>query len=217
MMRILQSLLVPVVLGSILFGSAGRWDVPFFWGFIAVLSLAAWTVVATTDPDLLRERAHPAPGGEDRALRSRALPFFLAHLVAAGLDVGRFHWSSAMPTTVQAAALLGLAGAMALDVWSIRTNRFFSPVVRIQEERGHHIITSGPYRWLRHPGYAAAVVMMICSGAALGSWWSMAPLVVPLLLIVRRTALEDRFLRANLGGYAEYSSRVPWRLLPWIW
>ena len=96
-------------------------------------------------------------------------------------------------------------------------NPFFSPVVRIQEERGHHVITAGPYRLVRHPGYVAISVLMLASGVVLGSWLSVVPMAVLVLLVLRRTALEDRFLHEHLDGYVEYARHVRYRLLPGIW
>ena len=105
---------------------------------------------------------------------------------------------------------------MILCVWAMAVNRFFSPVVRLQEERGHRLVTDGPYRYIRHPGYAG-ILLSACVGVALGSWWSLLPLVVAMGLILRRTALEDRFLRASLEGYASYAEQVRYRLVPGIW
>ena len=96
-------------------------------------------------------------------------------------------------------------------------NRFFSPVVRIQEERGHHLITEGPYRFIRHPGYAGMLLAFAGVGPALGSWWSLVPLVPVVLLILRRLLIEDRYLHEHLEGYAGYAQRVPYRLLPGVW
>jgi protein-S-isoprenylcysteine O-methyltransferase Ste14 len=104
-----------------------------------------------------------------------------------------------------------------LSVWAVRTNRFFSPVVRIQSDRGHHVIDTGPYRFLRHPGYAGLLLSAACGAAALGSWWSLLPLVPSVFLFVRRTGMEDRFLRADLTGYADYAERVQYRLVPGVW
>jgi protein-S-isoprenylcysteine O-methyltransferase Ste14 len=96
-------------------------------------------------------------------------------------------------------------------------NRFFSSVVRIQSDRGHQLVTGGPYGWIRHPGYLAALLQGISSGIALGSWVSMIPVVGMLPLLFVRTVREDRFLRGNLPGYLEYAQRVRYRMLPGIW
>ncbi len=217
-MRIAMRLILAMaLLVALLFGCAGRWDLPFFWAYLGLM--AVWPIVAvgSMDPDLVKERMHPAPGGQDRHLRFTVLPFFVAQLTVAGLDVGRFHWSDSLPGWLQMVGLGGLVLCLSLSTWSIRTNRFFSPVVRIQAERGHHLVTSGPYGWIRHPGYAAAFSMCFIYSVVLGSWLSLIPITPAALLIIRRTILEDRFLRERLEGYVEYSSRVRYRLLPGVW
>ena len=173
--------------------------------------------VLVIDRDLLRERAKPGPGGIDRKLRFILVPFSAAHLVIAGLDVGRFHWSGHMAVGIQIAGVVGLAASMSLSVWAAAVNRFFSPVVRIQSERGHHVVTSGPYRWIRHPGYTAVLGSILCSGPALGSWWSMLALVPTFVMLFRRTSLEDRYLHERLDGYADYAKRVRHKLVPGVW
>lgn len=209
-------LVITILLGS-LFGPAGRLDLPYFWVWAAVLIGATLVGALVFDRELLSERLRPGPSGEDRHLRFAMLPFLLGHLVLAGLDVGRFQWSTRIPVRIQTFALAGLVLSMSLTVWAAKINRFFSPVVRIQSERGHHLVKAGPYRWIRHPGYAAAFGAIICSGPALGSWWSMAPLAVPLVLILRRTIIEDRFLHQHLDGYRDYAAHVRYRYFPWIW
>ncbi len=213
----LRGALVPPVLIAVLFGSAGRLDLPWFWAYAGVLLAATIAGPCFVDRGLMQERLRPAPGGVDRRLRAWASPFFFAHLILAGLDVGRFHWSDMVPTWLRAAALPGLGLGFVVALWAMHVNPFFSPVVRIQSERGHRVITGGPYRWIRHPGYCASMVMFPCGALVLGSWWSLAPLGVALLLVLRRIAIEDRYLHANLAGYVEYAGRVRYRLLPRIW
>jgi protein-S-isoprenylcysteine O-methyltransferase Ste14 len=200
-----------------LFISAGRVDLPFFWAYIGVLFVSMTIGLRLVDPDLMRERVKPGPGGTDRSLRLRAMPLLLAHLIIAGLDAGRFRWTQSITPAVQIAALVVLAAGMALSLWAMHVNRFFSPVVRIQSERGHHVITGGPYRFIRHPGYLAALLMMLAGGPALGSWWSMVPQIPMLGMILRRVLIEDRFLHAELDGYGGYAQRVRHRLIPGIW
>jgi protein-S-isoprenylcysteine O-methyltransferase Ste14 len=169
------------------------------------------------DPGLIKERLRPGRNARDAATRTIGQAASLAHCVIAALDVGRFHWSDDVPAVAQGVGfvLFVLAGAAA--VWAMSLNPFFSPVVRIQEERGHHVITAGPYRLVRHPGYVAISVLMLASGVALGSWVSVLPMAVLVLLVLRRTALEDRFLHEHLDGYVEYAQRVRYRLLPGVW
>lgn len=213
----LPSMMGLSVLAGALFVSAGRLDIPFFWACLAVMAVGGIVVVSQMDPGLRDERVRPGPGGVDRHLRVTVLPLFIVHLVVAGLDVGRYEWSGRLPVAVQVVALMEIIVSIAFSAWAVRTNRFFSPVVRIQQERGHHVVTSGPYRWIRHPGYAAVLYWMMASGPALGSWYSMIPLVPALGLILRRAIIEDRFLHEHLDGYVDYAGRVRYRLVPGLW
>lgn len=218
MIRYVPRLVLAIVLPiAILFGSAGRWDLPFFWAFIALIVAAMLLTAGLADKGLLRERAKPGPGGVDRKLPLAMLPFYAGHLIIAGLDVGRYQWSGRIPVGIQIAALCGLACASGLSIWAIAVNRFFSPVVRVQSERGHHVVKTGPYRWVRHPGYVSALASMLCSGPALGSWWSMLVLTPLWVLALRRAVIEDRYLHEHLEGYADYASEVKCRLVPGIW
>ncbi len=214
---LLRWLAFTTLLLTLLFGLTGRTDLPMFWAYAGVQSLLALAAVLTIDPDLARERRHPGPGGVDR-MRPLWIGFlYFAHLVIAALDVGHFHWSDRVPPEVRMPALFLFAASMALVVWAMAVNRFFSPVVRIQSERSHHLVTSGPYGAVRHPGYLGFCFWLPASGLALGSWAALVPAGICSLLIIRRAALEDRYLRQNLDGYARYAERVRYRLIPGVW
>lgn len=208
-----STLLLTAITAALLFGSAGRLDVPLFWAALAVWAFQCLAITLGIDPDLLRERLRPGPGGRDRlGVFVMQLTLF-AHLILAGLDVGRHHWSTIpLPAQIIALTLNALAGVIL--ILAMFANRFFSPVVRLQSERGHHLIEAGPYRVIRHPGYAAALVQALTSPVALGSWWSLAPMLLFTAIILRRTILEDHFLHEHLEGYPNYARRVKWRLLP---
>ncbi len=206
-----------VVALGLLFGTAGRVDLPIRWAYFVILFGFALIARRRIDPDLAKERVRPGPGGTDRNLRFLILPFILAHFVVAGIDVGRFHWSDGVPVGARVVALVILAGSLLFSGWAVSVNRFYSSVVRIQSERGHHLITGGPYRWIRHPGYLGATVSVWAGAISLGSWWSLAPMVPAMALILRRIIIEDRFLHENLAGYRDYASRVRYRLVPGIW
>ncbi len=211
------TLTIPIITGIFLFPSAGRIDLPFFW--LATLMPVPLGILLgpRIDPDLLKERTKPAPGGQDRHLRTLGAPCLFATLIIAGLDVGRFHWSDTVPVWGQVLGLVVFAAGLAIGGWALVTNKFFSPVVRIQSERGHHVITSGPYAYIRHPGYASTYFSWPALSMALGSWWSLAPLAVMYMLVTRRLLLEDKFLHENLPGYPEYAARVKYRVLPGVW
>jgi protein-S-isoprenylcysteine O-methyltransferase Ste14 len=216
MIFLLRALLMIAVLIGVLFGCAGRWDLPFFWAYIglfAVLLLAAGLIMPR---EVQEERLGLGKQGEDRWLRLFLLPFFLGLYAVAGLDL-RFEWSGDIGAVVPMTGLASVAIAWALVFSAVLANRFFAPAIRLQHERGQYVVTTGPYSLIRHPTYAAMCLASLCTGPALGSWWALLPALGLLLLTIRRTALEDRFLRANLPGYAEYSTRVRARLLPGVW
>ena len=215
----LFSVLLATIMGLTLFGAAGRVDVPMFWVYLAVWLAIGSISLATLDPELARERMRPAGPGKDNLtlLRILAGPLFLSHLILAGLDVGRFHWSPAMPWFVSTAGLVVFTGAFAWATWARNTNRFFSSAVRIQTDRGHHVVTAGPYHFVRHPGYLGFIVISMASSIALGSWAGLIPVTVILCAFIRRTALEDRMLQGELAGYADYAKTVRYRLVPGVW
>jgi protein-S-isoprenylcysteine O-methyltransferase Ste14 len=214
-MIILTVLLMGATVLALLLGSAGRWNVPAFFAYAALLSLSAASIQAVAllrHPDLVAERLKP-PSDRDRATRRIATPLMLGHYVLAGLDVGRFGWS-AVATAAQIAGFLLVAAGMFLVGWTLQANRFASSAVRIQHDRGQQVITSGPYAIVRHPMYLGVFLFALGSGPALGSWWSSLPLLPVILVFIRRTLFEDRMLHAELPGYPAYASQVRWRILP---
>jgi len=198
------------------FGSAGRWDLPLAWTCLSVY--AAFMVLAQIimPRELRRERMKPAPGGIDRQIRWVMLPFIVGFWVVAGLDI-RWHGSASVPHGWQILGLTGFIMSLGLALWALTQNPFFSPVVRVQTERGHHLITSGPYQFIRHPGYLGSAGSALCGALALGSWWALLPAMGVVGVMIRRTILEDRFLHSELAGYQEYARKVRYRLLPGIW
>jgi protein-S-isoprenylcysteine O-methyltransferase Ste14 len=203
--------------GAVLFGSAGRWDLPWFWAYLGVFGASAVIGLVLVDPSLIRERLRPGPGGQDYAAALMVVPIWVAQHVVAGLDVGRHHWSDGVPPALQAIALGGVAAGMAVTIWAMVVNRFFSSVIRIQTDRGHRLVTGGPYAYVRHPAYAVAPFLLVGGGLALGSWLAALIGLVMILPLLRRTAREDRILRERLEGYGAYADRVRYRLLPGVW
>lgn len=202
---------------GVTFGAAGRWDLPMFWAYFCVLVGMMLLALIGADRDLMKERQKPGPGGKDYSLRWLAITVMIAHFAVAGADAGRYHWSDTVPRWMQIAALILIAGALGFSKWATMTNRFFSSVVRIQRDRGHRVVDSGPYAYIRHPGYAAAITWFVMSGIALGSWYSVAIALLGVPLFFRRLFIEERTLFAELEGYREYATRVPWRLIPRVW
>jgi protein-S-isoprenylcysteine O-methyltransferase Ste14 len=185
------------------------------------LYLVAWSIfgvyaMASIDDDLARERFRPPEPGADRAPLRAIRLLAVAHLVVGTLDAGRWHLAP-VPDTLRAIALVLMVPSALFVVQAMRANRFFSPVVRVQKERGHRVVDHGPYGTIRHPGYLGMIVSVMCSGLALGSWLGFALAAVYAALILRRVFFEDAFLQANLEGYADYARRVPYRLIPVGW
>jgi protein-S-isoprenylcysteine O-methyltransferase Ste14 len=201
---------------------AGHWDLPSVWalfGIYAGFLLLAWSAIFRKDPDLLRERQQSGPGAKewDRIWLVIYSVFLSGTLIVAILDVGRFHWSDRVPAWLQVSGFLGFAASLVFIGWAMAENTFFSEVVRIQHDRAHRVVTTGPYRLVRHPGYLGNAVAWPCSALAIGSWWALLPAGVVIALYVVRTALEDRTLQQELDGYVEYTQQVRYRLVPGVW
>jgi len=213
----IQAALFVLLNAVALFAAAGTVEIFGFWVYVAIFAAMMAASFAFLDPGLLRERMRPGGQRPPLALQLATL-VLIVHWVVAGLDRGRFHWSDGVPAWLRAASLIALAAGYGLAFWAMRVNRFFSSVVRIQSDRGQHVVTAGPYRWIRHPGYLAGIVIIVASGIALGSWLATAILVVfGLPFLLRRAITEDRVLQAELPGYRDYATRVRWRVVPGIW
>lgn len=208
------------LVGAVLFGAAGRTDLPMFWTYLALMlaiTLAATLAVYRRSPDLIREQRRPGQGNQDRLTVPVLLVGFLVCWVLAGLDVGRYGWSGGVPLAIQIAGLLGFGCGFGLVAWASTVNRFYSPAVRLQAERGQVVVSEGPYRLVRHPGYLGWIVCALASGVGLGSWLACAPMPLVVALLLRRTAIEDRMLQGGLPGYPAYARTVRHRLIPGLW
>ncbi len=208
-------------MGVALFWPAG--DIQWWpaWALIAATSawiLATAIVILRTRPDLLAERLGPRKGAKrwDTAIMSAHGVLQLALYVVAGLD-WRYRWSAPFPLPAQVAALFVCLLGYGLVVWATGSNAFFSQIVRIQTERGHTVVTGGPYHYVRHPAYVGAVLTHFAIPILLSSWWALAIGSIDALLMLLRTGLEDRTLHAELRGYPEYAGRVRYRLIPGLW
>ncbi len=214
----ISAAVVPALLtAAIYFAIAGRTDLPAAWSAFAVLLAVSVASVTLIDPDLIRERRNPGPGGTD--LRTARLGRALGPLVLvfAALDVGRLHLSDGVPLGLAFAGVVAWSLGMGFAVWALAVNPYFSSVVRLQTDRGHRAITRGPYAIVRHPGYAGMCLALPGIGLALGSWIGTLALASFVPLLLRRIPLEERLLGAELEGYADYMRRVRWRMLPGVW
>lgn len=211
-----------IMVGVILFWSAGRLDWWMGWGVTAVYALwvaANAILIIPRSPELLVERASRNLEGVkswDNVLLGITGVLTIAKYVIAGLDV-RYGWSTSLAAGTQITALILAALGYAIVTWSMVANAFFSTVVRIQEDRGQQVCTSGPYRFVRHPGYVGSILFELAVPIALGSWWAFIAGGLIAVLTVVRTALEDKTLQTELDGYQEYTQDVSYRLIPGIW
>jgi len=215
--RLLRWVISTAVMVAAFYLLASRWDLPWMWATAVVASLVTLAMVLTIDPGLARERRRPGPGGVDRLSQTALSIFMGTQTILACLDVGRLHWSDTVPPALRAVALLLFGAGFGLVIWSMAVNRFFSSVVRVQSDRGHAIITAGPYRYVRHPGYIGMLMSYGVVALAIGSWWGLLPGMLALLVVLRRALLEDAYLLEHLPGYGEYAAAVPHRLVPGVW
>ena len=205
----------------ILFISAGRIDYYQGWIYSAVSLLGMFMNFALTieDSELLNERSKPPKDAKEwdkNILKLSTLITVIAYVVA-GLDSGRYHWS---PHLHWGAGVLGIVLMLLGQVLFLiakKTNRFFSSVVRIQNDRGHTVCETGPYRIVRHPGYLGMIISWIGFPLLIGSIWSAIPVVFAIILLLVRTHLEDRTLVEELTGYCEYIQKTRYKLVPRLW
>ena len=203
-----------------LFLSVGRWNWTEGWAYLglylAFIALNA-VLILPKGTALIEERGRTEiPHGWDRVVGVFIAVCGPAILIVAGLDE-RLGWAPALGFGMQAGAFGLMALGDLLFAWAMSTNQFFSAVVRIQSERGHVVVSGGPYRFVRHPGYVGMLLSSLATPLMLGSLWGLIPAVVLAGVMVYRTAREDATLRDELAGYVDYTQRVKYRLLPGIW
>lgn len=219
--RVMQTLTMIIVQGVVLFASAGqvRWAAGWLYVALYAGSIAASAALLVPQHrDLVEERSKGRAGGMswDRYVTTAQAVFFLGMLAVAGLNERR-GWAPALPSWLVAVGVALFVVGFAVVVWAMTANPFFSQVVRIQTERGHTVVSDGPYRVLRHPGYAGLSVSALGSALLLGSAWALLPWAGYVALTVLRTSLEDATLARELAGYREYQARTRHRLLPAMW
>lgn len=214
--RLLRWLTASVVISGAMMAIAGRTDLPHLLGVVALLVAFLLAGLLCIPAETTRGRFSKQQTADPAVLATVRL-MSLATLVLGPLDVGRLHWADTVPEALSYGALAAAAAALGFALLAVRTNRFFMPAVRIQEERGHRVVDSGPYRLVRHPGYLAMLVFLPSAALAMGSWLALAPGLAGGLAFAWRARGEDRFLQANLEGYAAYAVRTPWRLIPGVW
>jgi protein-S-isoprenylcysteine O-methyltransferase Ste14 len=199
---------VSAALSAILSVAAGTTRLTSLCTYLAAFSVALLVAMLAVDPQLARERAHPGPDSSATNLRFASGFFFLMTLISASFLVGRAH-TLIVPTAMRWIALATFISSSSPQTWAMVGNPYFSPVVRIQAERGHKLIHFGPYRFVRHPGYLAMCISVSASAVAIGSWLAPIPAGGFIAVVYERAKFEEQFLKANLSGYAQYAKTVP--------
>ena len=211
-----------VIVPTCFFLLAGRFDWIAGWAYLGlfwVSSRASMLYLRRRDPGLVLRRSEVGEGvpAWDKAVRRLVGLCHFGALVVAPLDAVRYRWSIMPIWLWPVGAVMHLAFAV-LIIWAMSVNTHFERLVRVRTDRGHKVVDTGPYRIVRHPGYAGTIVgLFLATPLLLGSWWAFVPAGMAGLFVVVRTALEDRFLRANLPRYEDYARRVNYRLLPGVW
>lgn len=218
---LLRAVTAAVLLYAIVCLCAGTFR---YWqgvGFAVMMGFAVFIedTIFAADPALARERKRLGRGvkGWDIAF---LLPFGIlvpATALLSAADAGRHLWSPDLPASVYAAGYAMMAFGIAWFFWPMHENTWFTLTVRVQEDRGHMVVRTGPYRFVRHPGYVGGILMILAIPPTLGSAWGLVPAGIAAAMLVVRTALEDRTLHEELPGYREYAQEVRYRLVPRVW
>jgi protein-S-isoprenylcysteine O-methyltransferase Ste14 len=212
-----------IVFGAVLFLSAGTANWPGAWVFIAIMLVCIVVItrmLAKNDPDLLRERlALPVQRGQkgwDKVVMAVFTVIFIAWLPLMAFDAMRYQWSH-VPVWLQCFGAVGLIVSFYFCYLVFKENSYLVMVVRIQKERGQHVVSTGPYHVVRHPLYASVMIFFPAIALLLGSWYGLAWGGLMMALLVVRTQLEDATLMKELEGYPDYAARVRYRLIPAVW
>lgn len=218
-----QLILVLIVLPMLPMIISGVWDWWEAWAYV-IVSFVGFIVsrglAARRHPDLLEERSRSMEmqgvKSWDKILAPAMALGSVFILVVAGFDK-RNGWSVPFSTTANVIAFALIVLGYLLGTWALVENKFFSGVVRIQNDRGHHVVTTGPYRFVRHPGYSGTLLAYLMLPVLYDSRWAFVPAVVLWVVVLMRTSLEDKTLQEELPGYREYARKTHYRLIPGIW
>jgi len=220
---VVQTLLWLAISGAILFASAGTVQWPEGWAYLGLWlagAIISGLTLAQKNPEILKERMRSPMQAQqkrwDKPLLWAIFGGWTVLLIVAGLDAVRFGWSW-MPLWLEIAGALALVFAIYVFHIVMLENSYASPVVKIDTERGHRVVSTGPYAWVRHPMYAGAIFYFLGTALLLGSWYAFAIGIVLIAIIALRAMWEEETLKAELPGYADYASRVTYRLVPGVW
>lgn len=216
--RAIQTILTLLFQGVLLFISA--WTIRWIWAWVFIATGAIILVInfAVLPRELIKERGRKKENVKkwDKILTTINIVPLLGIYILSGLD-HRFNWYIDFPIIINILGIIfSFLGSM-LFTWSMVSNKYFSTMVRIQDERGHRVATEGPYKFVRHPGYVGFILMILATPIALGSIYALSMSFIVSIIFIIRTALEDKTLNIELDGYKGYSKKVKYRLIPFIW
>jgi protein-S-isoprenylcysteine O-methyltransferase Ste14 len=205
----------------ILFVFAWRFDYYQAWIYsgLSMLGLILSFLISGADNELIKERGNPGKGAKDWdkwILGFSALATIFAYAVAA-LDSGRFHWSPHLNFGLCFSGIVFFFFGQLLFLFAKKTNKYFSSIVRIQNDRGHAVCTTGLYKFVRHPGYSGLIISWIGFPLLIASTWTIIPVSFAIILLLVRTDLEDKLLINELAGYGEYAKKTRYKLIPLLW
>jgi len=217
----LKSISIFIVFIIITFITAGKLDYWQGWVFngLNILFILLTYIVLIDRKDLIKERLKPGKGMKqwDRVYYAVSTPMFFAMFIFSILDASRFYWEPSVPISIMFLGIILYSIGQAIGLWAKRVNKFFSSVVRIQTERNQIVCTDGPYRFVRHPGYAGGIIFTIGTPLMLGSFWGLFLAIITIIFIFGRTYMEDKTLENELPGYTDYAKMVKFRLIPYLW
>jgi protein-S-isoprenylcysteine O-methyltransferase Ste14 len=211
-----------LIMALALFLPAGTLAWPAGWIFLILLygfNLVGIGLLLKYNPGLLEERmslSQPNQKAWDKVFLLLFYLLLLAWLVLMPLDAVRFHWSQ-VPLLLQVFGALALVGSFPLMFLTFRENSFLSSTVRIQQERGQTVVSTGPYHYVRHPLYASGILLFLGTSLLLGSWYGLLLALAMIPIVAVRAVLEERALREELPGYDAYMAQVKYRLIPYVW
>lgn len=215
-----SSVIIILWLGSI-FALAGRINYWQGWVFsiVTIVLIIINIILFSDNSELAKERTKPGPGTKwwDKIFYALYTPLCLAIYIVGSLDSGRYYWSGKASVMIYVLGYIFYILSQVIIMWSMKTNQYFSSVVRIQEDRGQYVIQEGPYKYVRHPGYIGGILLGLGMALTFGSYRALIPAVSSVVVITIRTYLEDTTLQNELPGYIDYTNKVRYRLFPGIW
>jgi protein-S-isoprenylcysteine O-methyltransferase Ste14 len=218
---IIRTVVTVLFMFAVLFIPAGTLNWPEAWLFLffyftVVTVMMIW--MKKKAPGLLKERMSRKKEAKswDRKFLIVYCFVLIAMATIPGFDAVRFRWSE-VPLILKVLGFIGYIPSLGFAFWAVKENSYASDVVRIQEDRGHTVCTTGPYRYVRHPMYLGVIFFLLSFPLSLGSFYTFIPAFIIIILFIIRTSLEDRTLLEELPGYTEYSQKVRYRLLPGVW